>query len=91
MTQREQAEVTTEVRHSPCEIVPDRMDLWARASSAEAWAEDCADRDLGEQALEHYRAAVACYDEIGSSRDSARVRVALARLVTERAHARRRS
>jgi DNA-binding CsgD family transcriptional regulator len=54
--------------------------LWARASFAETQAADCARRDLREPAVLHYREALACYDEIGSSRDSARVRLLLRNL-----------
>jgi DNA-binding CsgD family transcriptional regulator len=53
------------------------VDLWTRASLAEARAQDCADRDLRKRTVAHYREALACYDEIGSSRDSARVRMLL--------------
>ena len=77
MSQHEHATATTAVTSSLREIVRDRRDLWARASFAEAQAEECADRDLRERTVLHYREALACYDEIGSSRDSARVRLML--------------
>jgi DNA-binding CsgD family transcriptional regulator len=77
MSQPEQPDAITAVRRSPREIVRDGMDLWARASVAEARATDCADLDLREQTVAHYREALACYDELGSSRDSARVRMIL--------------
>jgi DNA-binding CsgD family transcriptional regulator len=76
MSQHEHADATA-VLDSSREIVGDQMDLWARASFAEAQAEDCAKRDLRERTVQHYREALACYDEIGSSRDSARVRMLL--------------
>jgi DNA-binding CsgD family transcriptional regulator len=77
MSQHEHADASTAVCVSPREIVRDRLDLWARASRAEAQAQGCAERDLRERTVLHYREALACYDEIGSLRDSARVRLLL--------------
>jgi DNA-binding CsgD family transcriptional regulator len=51
--------------------------LWDRASEAETQAVDSADRGSRERAIAHYREALACYDRIGSLRDSARVRLLL--------------
>ncbi|MDT4907167.1 MAG: hypothetical protein QOG22_672 [Pseudonocardiales bacterium] len=77
MSQHQHADANTVVLRPPGEVVRDQLDLWARASFAEAQAEDCADRDLREPTVMHYREALACYDEIGSLRDSARVRLLL--------------
>jgi DNA-binding CsgD family transcriptional regulator len=54
--------------------------LWTQASSAENRAVDSADRGLPERSIAHYREALACYDEIGCLRDSARVRLLLREL-----------
>jgi DNA-binding CsgD family transcriptional regulator len=80
MSQHEHAAASTAVRRSPRDLGRDRLDLWARASLAEARAEDCADRELRERTVLHYREALARYDEIGSWRDSARVRLLLRKL-----------
>jgi DNA-binding CsgD family transcriptional regulator len=53
-----------------------------RALRNRAWGEElqaagCAERGLGEQSVQHLRQALTYYDELGSSRDSARVRLAL--------------
>jgi DNA-binding CsgD family transcriptional regulator len=77
MSQHQHADASTVVLRPPGEVVRDRLDLWTRASFAEAQAQDCADRDLRERTVTHYREALACYDEIGSLRDSARVRLLL--------------
>jgi DNA-binding CsgD family transcriptional regulator len=51
--------------------------LRARASSAELHAVRCADLGLGERSIEYLREALTAYDRIGSSRDSARIRLQL--------------
>jgi DNA-binding CsgD family transcriptional regulator len=69
--------LTSVALRSPQEVVRDHTVAWARALSAEQRAMDCADRGLREETIEQYREALSCYDEIGSSRDSARIRLLL--------------
>ena len=59
------------------DVVREHTLLWTRASSAEASAVDSAERGLREQTVAHYREALTCYDQIGSSRNSARLRLLL--------------
>jgi DNA-binding CsgD family transcriptional regulator len=49
-------------------------DVRSRAVSAELDAVRCADHGLLERSVQHLRDALACYEEIGSSRDCGRVR-----------------
>jgi DNA-binding CsgD family transcriptional regulator len=72
-----QAERTGAVLRSARDVVQDDAVLRTRASSAELHAVRCADRGLRERTIEHLREALASYDQIGSSRDSARVRLLL--------------
>jgi DNA-binding CsgD family transcriptional regulator len=72
-----QAEPTSTNLHPPQEVVREHTALWTRASSAETRAAACADRGSREPTIAHYREALACYDQIGSRRDSARVRLLL--------------
>ena len=59
------------------EVVRQHTVLRARASSAEMRAVDSAERGSRERTIAHYREALGCYDEIGSRRESARVRLLL--------------
>lgn len=77
MPHDQHTELTSVVLRSPHDVVREHTVFWARASSAESRAVDCADRGLRERTIEHYREALTCYDQIGSSRDSARVRLLL--------------
>jgi DNA-binding CsgD family transcriptional regulator len=54
--------------------------LRTRASCAELDGVRCADLGLRERSIEHLRQALDSYDQIGSSRDSARVRLLLRNL-----------
>jgi DNA-binding CsgD family transcriptional regulator len=74
---QDELRLTSVVPRSPREVVRDHTVAWARALSAEQRAMDCADRGLREETIEQYREALSCYDEIGSSRDSARIRLLL--------------
>lgn len=65
------------ISRSPQDAVRDHTVLWARAVSAEQRAVASAGHGLRELTITHYREALSCYDEIGSSRDSARIRLLL--------------
>jgi DNA-binding CsgD family transcriptional regulator len=80
MTHQLATESTSTLVRSPGDVVREHTLLWTRASSAEASALDSADRGLRELTVAHYREALTCYDQIGSSRDSARVRLLLREL-----------
>jgi DNA-binding CsgD family transcriptional regulator len=73
----ERHERTGVTLRSTRDVVRNDAVLRTRASSAELLAVQCADSGLREQSIEHLREALACYDQIGSSRDSARVRLLL--------------
>jgi DNA-binding CsgD family transcriptional regulator len=77
MTQQLHTEATSANLRPPHDVVREHTALWIRASSAETRAVDSAGLGLREGTVSHYREALACYDEIGSSRDSARVRLLL--------------
>jgi DNA-binding CsgD family transcriptional regulator len=77
MTQQLHTEPTNLNLPAPHDVVREHTALWTRASSAETQAMDSADRGSRELTIAHYREALACYDQIGSSRDSARVRLLL--------------
>ncbi|HET6298488.1 MAG TPA: hypothetical protein VFG33_34260, partial [Kribbella sp.] len=64
--------LTGVVPRSPGDVVRDHTMVWARALSAEKRAVASADHGLRELTIAHYRDALSCYDELGSSRDSAR-------------------
>ncbi|MDQ1750000.1 MAG: hypothetical protein QOE71_1056 [Pseudonocardiales bacterium] len=77
MTHHLQTEPTTTNLLPAHQVVREHTALWTRASSAETRAVDSADRGSRERTIAHYREALACYDQMGSSRDSARVRLLL--------------
>jgi DNA-binding CsgD family transcriptional regulator len=77
MTHHLHTEPTSTLLRPPHDVVREHTVLWTRASSAETRAIDSADRGSRERTIAHYREALACYDQIGSSRDSARVRLLL--------------
>jgi DNA-binding CsgD family transcriptional regulator len=68
------AERTGVVLRSARDVVESDAVLRTRASSEELHAVLCADRGLRERSIEHLREALASYDQLGSARDSARVR-----------------
>ncbi|MDT4926542.1 MAG: hypothetical protein QOG01_4255 [Pseudonocardiales bacterium] len=77
MTHQLYTEPTIPNLRPPHDVVREHALLWTRAASAEVRAVDSSDRGLREQTIAHYREALACYDQIGSSRDSARLRLLL--------------
>jgi DNA-binding CsgD family transcriptional regulator len=77
MNQHEHTQGDAAAVSSALGTLPEPLETWARASFAEAQAEECASRGLDDGTALYYREALACYDELGSRRDSARVRMHL--------------
>jgi DNA-binding CsgD family transcriptional regulator len=77
MNQHEHTQGAVEAVSSAHGTVHEPLDTWSRASFAEAQAEECASRGLDEGTALYYREALACYDQLGARRDSARVRMHL--------------
>jgi DNA-binding CsgD family transcriptional regulator len=80
MTQQLHTEPTSTNLRAAHDVVREHTALWTRAASAETRALDSTDRGLRERTVAHYREALACYDQIGSLHDSARVRLLLRNL-----------
>jgi DNA-binding CsgD family transcriptional regulator len=68
---------TAIVLRTPPGVTAENRALGSRAWAEEVQAASCAERGFGEQSIQHLRQALSYYDEIGSSHDSARVRLAL--------------